>query len=297
MKWSLLQKIPLKSSRKKHSKHANFQISINKNNINTIFHLPRLFEKSVSAWCFFYGRSLRRMSMERRSAGQKRNGNVWKKRRRFLIRVSPDDLNSLGWELVVERFPNQWWWLVVAGVDDSRSSCWVFVGWHEMPSNLQKAQVFSTFLQPKGIKQRPQKFSQLPMAWCPCRACKPWDVWNLGSKHWGTFTKATPRRFSAMRAMRNSPRIPIIPSIGMVKMFSYLDVIHRYTYQKKITEISGNKKSGTCVLKVHKNLWDLCFFGGRLARVNENNYVVFFWGGRIWFVVGRKCSLKLAASF
>ena len=82
-----------------------------------------------------------------------------------------------------------------------------------------------------------------------------------------------------MRAMRNSPRIPIIPSIGMVKMFSYLDVIHRYTYQKKITEISGNKKSGTCVLKVHKNLWDLCFFWGRLARVNENNYVVFFGGG------------------
>ena len=150
MKWSLLQKIPLKSSRKKHSKHANFQISINKNNINTIFHLPRLFEKSVSAWCFFYGRSLRRMSMERRSAGQKRNGNVWKKRRRFLIRVSPDDLNSLGWELVVERFPNQWWWLVVAGVDDSRSSCWVFLDGMKCRQIFQRPKFSPLFCSQKG---------------------------------------------------------------------------------------------------------------------------------------------------
>lgn len=79
-----------------------------------------------------------------------------------------------------------------------------------------------------------------------------------------------------MRAMRSSPRIPIIPSIGMVKMFSYLDVI--VIYYKKIPEIPETQKSGTCVLKVHKNLGTCVFLGGGWPG-SIRTIMFFFWAG------------------
>ena len=63
-----------------------------------------------------------------------------------------------------------------------------------------------------------------------------------------------------------------------VTWMSYI-VLHT----KKNHRDSGNQKSGTCV-----------FESSQKSRVNENKYVVFRGGAvRIWFFVGRKCSLKL----
>ena len=61
-------------------------------------------------------------------------------------------------------------------------------------------------------------------------------------------------------------------------MFSYLDVIHRYTY-KKNQRFRKQKIRNLCFESSQK-YGDLFFVEGegRLARVNKNKYV-FFWGG------------------